>query len=190
MAAEKVTPETINFLSKHGRGLICLAATPGAPAGAGAPADGRAEHGVARHVLHRVGRCGPRHLDRHLRARPRLYGRCSIDPESTPADLARPATCSRSRRDREACSSAPATPRPSSISAASRACTRPASSARSWTTTARWPGCRGCGELPADQFGLTLVSIADLIAYRRRHEKLDPPGGRGGPPDAVRARSV
>src|ERR1700739_4797808 len=28
MAAEKVTPEAINFMAKHGRGLICLAMTP------------------------------------------------------------------------------------------------------------------------------------------------------------------
>jgi 3,4-dihydroxy-2-butanone 4-phosphate synthase len=27
MAAEKVTPEAINFMAKHGRGLICLALT-------------------------------------------------------------------------------------------------------------------------------------------------------------------
>ncbi len=27
LAAERITPEAINFLSKHGRGLICLAAT-------------------------------------------------------------------------------------------------------------------------------------------------------------------
>src|ERR1700730_10716665 len=28
MAAEKVTPEAINFMAKYGRGLICLAMTP------------------------------------------------------------------------------------------------------------------------------------------------------------------
>ncbi len=28
LAAEKVTPEKINFLSKHARGLVCLAMTP------------------------------------------------------------------------------------------------------------------------------------------------------------------
>src|ERR1035441_7214512 len=28
MAAEKVTPEAINFMAKNGRGLICLAMTP------------------------------------------------------------------------------------------------------------------------------------------------------------------
>jgi len=29
VAAEKVTPETVNFISRHGRGLVCLAATGG-----------------------------------------------------------------------------------------------------------------------------------------------------------------
>ena len=28
IAAEKVTPETVNFMATHGRGLICLALTP------------------------------------------------------------------------------------------------------------------------------------------------------------------
>src|ERR1700694_5071658 len=28
MAAEKVTPEAVNFMAKHGRGLICLTLTP------------------------------------------------------------------------------------------------------------------------------------------------------------------
>ena len=28
VAAEKVTPEIINFMAKHGRGLICLSLTP------------------------------------------------------------------------------------------------------------------------------------------------------------------
>src|SRR5438309_11217498 len=28
MAAEKVTPEAINFMAMHGRGLICVALTP------------------------------------------------------------------------------------------------------------------------------------------------------------------
>ena len=30
MAAEKVTPQAINFMAKHGRGLICLSLTAGA----------------------------------------------------------------------------------------------------------------------------------------------------------------
>ena len=28
IAAEKITPEAINFMARHGRGLICLAMTP------------------------------------------------------------------------------------------------------------------------------------------------------------------
>ncbi|HBU05197.1 MAG TPA: bifunctional 3,4-dihydroxy-2-butanone-4-phosphate synthase/GTP cyclohydrolase II, partial [Nitrospiraceae bacterium] len=28
MAAEKITPEAINFMAKYGRGLICLSLTP------------------------------------------------------------------------------------------------------------------------------------------------------------------
>ena len=28
MAAEKVTPEAINFMARYGRGLICLSLTP------------------------------------------------------------------------------------------------------------------------------------------------------------------
>ena len=28
MAAEKVTPEAVNFMTKHGRGLLCLSMTP------------------------------------------------------------------------------------------------------------------------------------------------------------------
>ena len=28
MAASKVTPEAVNFMARHGRGLICLAMTP------------------------------------------------------------------------------------------------------------------------------------------------------------------
>ena len=31
MAAEKVTPEAINFMARYGRGLICLPALPETP---------------------------------------------------------------------------------------------------------------------------------------------------------------
>ena len=43
-AAEHVTPDMINFMATHGRGLICLTAHPRAVPGAGPAADGRAEH--------------------------------------------------------------------------------------------------------------------------------------------------
>ena len=31
MAAEKITPDAINFMAKHGRGLICLTLVPISP---------------------------------------------------------------------------------------------------------------------------------------------------------------
>ena len=41
MAAEKVTPETINFMATHGRGLVCVPMTAGAAGRARAALDGR-----------------------------------------------------------------------------------------------------------------------------------------------------
>ena len=43
-AAEHVTPETINFMAKHGRGLICMPITAERGAGPGPPADDLGEH--------------------------------------------------------------------------------------------------------------------------------------------------
>jgi 3,4-dihydroxy 2-butanone 4-phosphate synthase/GTP cyclohydrolase II len=48
--AQMATPEQINFMAKHARGLICLAITPSARQGAAPFADGhenQAEHGTA-----------------------------------------------------------------------------------------------------------------------------------------------
>ena len=44
IAAEKVTPEAINFMARYGRGLICLSMTPERLDELGHPADGAAEH--------------------------------------------------------------------------------------------------------------------------------------------------
>ena len=65
------------------------------------------------------------------------------------------------------------TPRPRSISRAWPACSRPACCARSSARRTRpaWPGSMNCGVF-ADEHGLAMISIADLIAYRRRFEKL------------------
>ena len=44
MAAEKVTPEAINFMAKYGRGLICITMTEQRCELAGARADFAAQH--------------------------------------------------------------------------------------------------------------------------------------------------
>jgi 3,4-dihydroxy-2-butanone 4-phosphate synthase len=58
-AAEKVTPEAINFMARHGRGLICN------------PVDGAGQHLVVRHRVHRFRRGAARRDHRYLRRRPR-----------------------------------------------------------------------------------------------------------------------
>ena len=54
MAAELVTPEAINFMATHGRGLICLAMTGERLDELELGSDGAGQHGVGRHGLHGV----------------------------------------------------------------------------------------------------------------------------------------
>ena len=56
IAAEKVTPEAINFMAKHGRGLICLPMTEERLDELDLPLMVAAEHGALRHRLLRVDR--------------------------------------------------------------------------------------------------------------------------------------
>ena len=171
MAAEKVTPEAINFLSKHGRGLICLPATRErlqqldlhpmvarntASLGTSFTVSVDAAHGITTGI------------SAHDRARTVSV---FVDPRSVPVDLARPGHIF------------PLEARPGGVLQ------------RAGHTEAVVDLCRVAGLYPAgvlceildddgsmarlprlrqlaDQFGLRLVSIADLITYRRRHEKL------------------
>jgi 3,4-dihydroxy 2-butanone 4-phosphate synthase/GTP cyclohydrolase II len=91
MAAEKVTPEAINFMATHGRGLICLAMTgerldeldlpPMAP-------DNTALHGTAFTVsIDLVGNGVTTGISARDRAR---TIQAAVDPNSTPTDFARP----------------------------------------------------------------------------------------------------
>ena len=54
-AAHNVTPEIINFMSKHGRGLICAPAYGNAVQGAGAEPDGGKQYRIAPDALYRIG---------------------------------------------------------------------------------------------------------------------------------------
>ena len=108
MAAEKVTPEAINFLSKHGRGLICLARRRGS--GSGARRCGR----WSRDNTAALGTAFTVSVDaasgHRRRASPRTTGRARCRSSSTrpPARRTSPAraTSSRSRRSPAACCSA------------------------------------------------------------------------------------
>ena len=132
IAAQFATPEAVNFMATHGRGLICLCLTPERCERARAAADDRSERDAVRHRLHRLDRGARGRHHRDLGARPRAHDpgrdRPALDRRTTSSS---PATSSRSRPARAACSSARARPRPPSTSRGSPASHRPASSARS-----------------------------------------------------------
>ena len=171
IAAEKVTPEAVNFLSKHGRGLVCLAATPDrmraldlrpmvaentAPLGTSFTVSVDAASGVTTGI------------SAHDRAR---TVQVFIDPSSRPGDLARPGHVF------------PLEAKPGGV-------LQRAGHTEAVVDLCRLAGLHPAGllceimdedgsmaRLPrlrkiADAFGLVMVSIADLIAYRRRHERL------------------
>ena len=63
--AQMATPDAINFMAKHGRGLICLALTPERQA-ASPRTDVALEPGAPLDRIHRLDRGAGRGLDRHL----------------------------------------------------------------------------------------------------------------------------
>src|SRR5271157_3908370 len=91
MAAEKATPEAINFMAKHGRGLVCLAMTPERldylrlhPMSA----ENTSQFGTAfTESIDAAGRGVTTGISARDRAQTIL---CAIDPATRPDDLARP----------------------------------------------------------------------------------------------------
>jgi 3,4-dihydroxy 2-butanone 4-phosphate synthase / GTP cyclohydrolase II len=171
VAAEKVTPEAVNFLSRHGRGLICLAATGERLRALDLHpmvADNRAATGTAFTVSVDAAQGITTGISAHDRARTVAV---FVDPGASAADLVRPGHLF------------PLEARPGGVLQ------------RAGHTEAVVDLCRAARLQPAgllceildddgsmargarlremaDGFGLPLVSIADLIAYRRLHEKL------------------
>ena len=68
-----VTPETINFMAKHARGLVCLTLEEDRCRRLGLAPDGGRQPLGARHQLHRVDRSGRRRDHGHLRGRSRAH---------------------------------------------------------------------------------------------------------------------
>ena len=91
MAAERITPEAVNFMARYGRGLICLALTP-------ERADALCLQPMASHNTARFGTAFTESVDASGRgvttgisARDRAETiRCAIDPQTRPSELARP----------------------------------------------------------------------------------------------------
>src|SRR5207245_891968 len=90
LAAEKVTPEAINFMAMHGRGLICLALTPERVEELQLPpmvAENTAPFGTAFTISIDARRGITTGISAKDRATTILT---AIDPKAKPADLARP----------------------------------------------------------------------------------------------------
>ncbi|TLY29724.1 MAG: bifunctional 3,4-dihydroxy-2-butanone-4-phosphate synthase/GTP cyclohydrolase II [Nitrospirae bacterium] len=90
MAAEKVTPQAINFMAKHARGLICLALTPDRVEELQLPPQA-AENTATFGTAFTVSIDARRDITTGISAADRATTiRTAIDPKCKPADLARP----------------------------------------------------------------------------------------------------
>lgn len=89
-AAEKVTPDKVNFMAKHGRGLICVALTPERCAELDllpAVQNSTALHGTAWTVSVDAVKGTTTGISAHDRA---VTIKALVDPKTKPTDLARP----------------------------------------------------------------------------------------------------
>src|SRR5690348_9512932 len=90
MAAEKVTPQAINFMARHARGLICLALTPERVEDLQLPQQA-AENTAAFGTAFTVSIDARRDITTGISAADRATTiRVAIDPKTKPTDLARP----------------------------------------------------------------------------------------------------
>ncbi len=171
MAAEKVTAESINFMAKHARGLICIPLT-------GQRLDELqipmmvGENTSKFSTAFTVSIEAKRKVSTGISAADRAETvRVLVDPATKPEDLARPGHMFPLRaRDGGVLVRAGHTeatidlPRLAGLYPAGVLCEIMDEDG----TMARMPQL----EVMAEKFGLKIVSVADLIAYRRRHEKL------------------
>ena len=171
MAAEKVTPEAINFMAKYGRGLICLALTPERCDELNLPLmvqDGDALHGTA-FTVSIDARYG---ITTGISAYDRAHTiKVAIDPNTRPEDLVRPGHIF-PLRARKGGVLKRAGHTEGSIDLVRLAGLYPAAVIceimNEDGTMARLPQLIEI----AKKFDMKIVSIADLIRYRLKHERL------------------
>jgi len=172
MAAEKVIPDSINFMAKNARGLICMPVTGNRLEELRIPmmvGENTARHGTAFTVSVdakiRGATTGISAYDRAVTVK------AMIDPSTRPEDLGRPGHIFPIRA-REGGVLVRAGHTEATVDLARLAGLYPAGVLceimNEDGTMARLPQL----EEIAKKFNLKIASIADLIAYRRRHEKL------------------
>ncbi len=171
VAAEMVTPEVINFMAKHGRGLICMPMTPERLRALELPpmtTDNTSPLTTAFHVSFEAKIGVTTGISAHDRARTVLV---AADPESTAADIVRPGhvfpLCARPGGVLVRAGQTEG-----SMDLMRLAGLRPATVIceimNDDGTMARMPQL----EVFAREHGIKICAIQDLIRYRRRTEKL------------------
>jgi 3,4-dihydroxy 2-butanone 4-phosphate synthase/GTP cyclohydrolase II len=171
LAAEKVTAKAINFMAKHARGLICLPITGKRLSELGIPlmvSDNTSKFSTAFAVSVDAKHGTTTGISAADRAQ---TIKVMIDPATRPDDLARPGHIfPLQARDGGVLVRAGQTE--ATVDLAKLAGLYPAGVIceimNEDGTMARLPQL----EAMADKFGIKIITVADLIAYRRRHEKL------------------
>ena len=171
VAAEKVTPEAINFMAKHGRGLICMPIIGKRLDELGIPlmvSDNTSRHGTAFTISVEAKRRVSTGISAYDRA---ATIKAVIDPATKPDDLARPGHTF-PLRAKEGGVLVRAGQTEAIVDLARLAGLYPAGAIceimNEDGTMARLPQL----EVLAEHYGLNIIAVADLIAYRRRHERL------------------
>jgi 3,4-dihydroxy 2-butanone 4-phosphate synthase/GTP cyclohydrolase II len=171
MAAERVTPETINFMAKHARGLICLPITGERLDELDIPLmvnNNTSPFCTAFTVSVEAKRRVTTGISAHDRAE---TVKAMIDPETKPEDIARPGHIF-PLRAREGGVLVRAGHTESVIDLARLAGLYPAGVIceimNEDGSMARLPQL----ETMSSKHNLRIISVTDLISYRRRHEKL------------------
>src|SRR5436305_1058912 len=170
IAAEKVTPEIVNFMARYGRGLICLALTEERCKELDLPLmveNNTAPHGTAFTVsIEARGRVttGISAYDRSETVR------MAIDPKTRPSDLLRPGHVFPLRARKGGVLKRAGQTEASLDLAAISGMTPAAVICEIMNddgTMARLPNLREF----ATRHGLKIITVADIIHYRMQHEK-------------------
>ena len=171
IAAEKVTPEAINFMARHARGLICMPVIGKRLDELQVPLmvqDNTSKHGTAFTISVEA----KHHTSTGISAQDRAATiKAILDPITRPEDLSRPGHTF-PLRAREGGVLVRAGHTEAIVDLARLAGLNPAGAIcevlNEDGSIARLPEL----EKIAERFGLRVISVADIIAYRRRTEKL------------------
>ncbi|MBM3302618.1 MAG: 3,4-dihydroxy-2-butanone-4-phosphate synthase, partial [Deltaproteobacteria bacterium] len=170
MAAEKVTPEAVNFMTKFGRGLLCLSMTPPKIDTLGLPlmaADNKSRFGTAFTISIEARRGVTTGISAYDRAVTILT---AVDPDCTPEDIISPGHVF-PLRARGGGVLVRAGQTEGSVDLARLAGFTPAGVIcevmNEDGTMARLPDLT----VMAERHGLKICTIKDLIQYRMQHER-------------------